>query len=60
MLSRDTGAGDFAINGRAPQAELPGGHGRRQTCFYQLKPDLNSAEVQVLDKLWKSLFQSCL
>ena len=37
MLPRDTSAADFAINGRAPQAELPGGHGRRQTCFHQLE-----------------------
>jgi len=29
ILSRDTGATDFAINGRAPQAELPGGHSWR-------------------------------
>jgi hypothetical protein len=26
-----------AINGRAPQAELPGSHGWRQTCFNQLE-----------------------
>ena len=37
MLPCDTSAADFAINGRAPQAELPGGHGRRQTCFHQLE-----------------------
>ena len=37
MLPRDTGAADFAINSGAPQAELPGDHGRRQTCFHQLK-----------------------
>src|SRR4051812_11987599 len=37
MLPCDTGATDFAINGRASQTELPGDHGWRQACLYQFE-----------------------
>jgi hypothetical protein len=48
MLPHCAGAADFAINGRAPQAELPGGHGWRQTCLNQIERGCNLFRIKRL------------